>query len=196
MSLINPNQLRHFGLTVSDDPTDSAREFGIVGNDFCVPIEISGTTVSFKSRVPTRWEMQNCQIIEVTADEPWNPSEVAIATLTARHDETLEEAILSNIRAVEAVRQPDNPCTCRPDLCVHDPTWMIWSMVSAVHVATAHRDKVSVAYVGAKDRHSRVTPETVARKFRCGLETAQRTLKTTTQRGVRHSLHPLHRRIE
>lgn len=34
----------------------------------------------------------------------------------------------------------------------------------------------------------------VAKKFRCGLETAQRTLKTTTQRGVRHAIHPLHRR--
>ena len=51
-----------------------------------------------------------------------------------------------------------------------------------------------MAFVGAKDRHSQVTAETVARKFRCGLETAQRTLKTTTQRGVRHAVHPLHRR--
>ena len=35
--------------------------------------------------------------------------------------------------------------------------------------------------------------ETVARKFRCGIETAQRTLKTTIQRGVRYAIHPLHR---
>ena len=60
-------------------------------------------------------------------------------------------------------------------------------------MATAHRD-VNVSFVGSKERHSQVNAETVARKFRCGLETAQRTLKTTTQRGVRQSIHPLHRR--
>ena len=67
-------------------------------------------------------------------------------------------------------------------------------MISSVHVATAHRDDVYIACVGAKDRHYRVMPEIVAKKFRCELETAQRTLETTTQCGVCHSLHPLHRR--
>jgi hypothetical protein len=31
MSLINPNQIRHSGLTVSDNPTDKKRAFGISG---------------------------------------------------------------------------------------------------------------------------------------------------------------------
>ena len=44
MSLINPNQIRHYGLTVSYDPTDMTREFGISGDDFFVPFEISGTS--------------------------------------------------------------------------------------------------------------------------------------------------------
>ncbi|KAI2502057.1 Reverse transcriptase (RNA-dependent DNA polymerase) [Fragilaria crotonensis] len=66
-------------------------------------------------------------------------------------------------------------------------------MISAVQIATSYRDD-QIAYVGARDRHSQVTAEVVARKFRCGLETAQKTLKATTQRGVRHSMHPLHRR--
>ena len=60
-------------------------------------------------------------------------------------------------------------------------------MISAVQIATSHRDD-QIAYVGARDRHSQVTAETVARKFRCGLETAQKTLKATTQRGVRHEM--------
>jgi hypothetical protein len=45
MSLINPNQIRHYGLTVSDDPTDKTRKFGITGEDFIVPFDMSGTTV-------------------------------------------------------------------------------------------------------------------------------------------------------
>lgn len=53
-----------------------------------------------------------------------------------------------------------------------------------------------VSFVGSKYRYSRVNAETVARKFRCGTETAQRTLKTTTQRGFCYAttIHPLHRR--
>jgi hypothetical protein len=51
-----------------------------------------------------------------------------------------------------------------------------------------------VSFLGTKDRHSQVTAEEVARKFRCGIELAKQTLKTTTQRGVRHAIHPLHRR--
>lgn len=73
---------------------------------------------------------------------------------------------------------------------------MVRRMISSVQIATAHRDDVGigVAFVGAKDRHSQVSAETVARLFRCGLETAQKTLKATTQRGrVQQAQHPLHR---
>ena len=61
-------------------------------------------------------------------------------------------------------------------------------------IATSYREPTQIAFIGAKDRHSQVTAEIVARKFRCGLEMAKRALQTTTQRGVRQALHPLHRR--
>jgi hypothetical protein len=70
---------------------------------------------------------------------------------------------------------------------------MITKMIGDVSIATAHREK-QVSFVGSKDRHSQVNAETVAKRFRCGIETAQKTLKATTQRGVRQSLHPLNRR--
>ena len=79
---------------------------------------------------------------------------------------------------------------CRPSMNKK----MFTRMVSSVKVATAFCETRTIAFVGAKDRHSRVNAETVARRFRCGLETAQWTLKSTTQREVRQLLHPLHRR--
>ena len=79
MSLINPNQIRHSGLTFSDDPTDTTRDFGILGDDFSVPFQMSGTIVFFESRVPTPWEYNNCRTFELTLDTPWNPGEVNIA---------------------------------------------------------------------------------------------------------------------
>ena len=53
MSLINPNQLRYYGNTVSDDPTDNMRPFGISGSDVHIPFRMDGTTVYFETRVPT-----------------------------------------------------------------------------------------------------------------------------------------------
>lgn len=71
-SLINPNQLRHFGRPVCDDITDRNRTFGIdVDNEFVIPFTMEGTTISFTSRVPTRWEMENCRIFIMTDESPW-----------------------------------------------------------------------------------------------------------------------------
>lgn len=54
--------------------------------------------------------------------------------------------------------------------------------------------KTSTFFLGSKDQHLRVNAETVARKFRRGIETAQRILKTTTQRCGCRAIHPLQRR--
>ena len=204
MSLINPNQIRHNGITVSDDPTDKTRAFGITGVDFHVAFKIQGTTVYFETRVPTSWEYENCRFLELTCDTPWNPGEVNISTASATSQKlTIEQVTYRNVCALDRIprcgcERPGNEtnCQCGSDLSAFDTEYLIRRMVSTVRVTTSNRENrdQQLAFVGAKDRHSQVTAETVARKFRCGLETARRTLKTTTQRGVRHAMHPLHRR--
>ena len=89
MSLINPNQVRHFGVTVSDDPTDTARPFGIAGQDFFVPFFMDGTTVYFETRAPTAWELENCRTVEVTDSTVWNLGHVMIANVK-KSEETVE----------------------------------------------------------------------------------------------------------
>jgi hypothetical protein len=56
MSLINPNQVRYFGHSLSDDVTNRHREFGIQLNDYAmtIPFAMSGTTVYFTSWVPSQ----------------------------------------------------------------------------------------------------------------------------------------------
>jgi hypothetical protein len=71
MSLIHPNQMRHCGLVVSDDPTDHDRVFGITGDDFTIPFDISGTTVFFPSRAPTRRELETHTERRDTAVNPF-----------------------------------------------------------------------------------------------------------------------------
>jgi hypothetical protein len=48
-------------------------------------------------------------------------------------------------------------------LSIYEPNFFATRIVST--------NTITSAFVGAKDRHSRVTPGEVARKFRCGLET-------------------------
>jgi len=44
-----------------------------------------------------------------------------------------------------------------------------------------------------RHRHSNINSETLARQWGIGIETARKTLRVTTQAGIRHAIHPLHR---
>jgi hypothetical protein len=195
MSLINPSQMRHYGVTVSDDPTDGTRAFGISTDDVHIPFKMDGTTVYFETRVPTQYELENCKTIQVTDDTVWDPSSVSIASVTVTSDlplvEISERRKILSMNLINNNMPPANESY--NDLMPYNDATLLNRMIGNVRVATAYRD-ANVSFVGSKDRHSRVNAETVARKFRCGIETAQRTLKTTTQRGIRHAIHPLHRR--
>ncbi len=195
MSLINPNQLRHFGITVSDDPTDSTRPSGISNEHVNIPFQMDGTTVYFVTRVPAKWELKNCKSIQMTdSTAVWDPANVTIASVTTTSDLPLMEVLTRRTVLTLNVNNMNNtPATASDNnLTPYDDTTLLKRMIGNVNVATAHRE-VSLSFVGSKDRHSHVNAETVARKFRCGIETAQRILKTTTQCGVRQTIHPLHR---
>ena len=69
-------------MSVSDDPTDSTRAFGItIANVVHVPFKMDGTTVYFETRVPTQYELENCKTIQLTDDTVWEPSSVSIANV-------------------------------------------------------------------------------------------------------------------
>jgi hypothetical protein len=82
---------------------------------------------------------------------------------------------------------------------VYDDKCFIKRLVASVNVSThvwieelVETNNQKISFIGAKNRHIHVSAEEVAKKLRCGLDTAKQTLKVTTQRGVRHALHPLH----
>ena len=54
----------------------------------------------------------------------------------------------------------------------------------------------TVSKITTKGRHSKVDAKTLAQICRTGLGTVQQSLKTTTQVGVRHNVHPLTRRYK
>jgi len=72
-SLINPNQVRAYGVSLCDDPTDPNCQLGMDVQDTFIPFTMSGTTCSFTTRTPTSWELENCPHLEITLDAEWNP---------------------------------------------------------------------------------------------------------------------------
>ena len=75
-------------------------------------------------------------------------------------------------------------------------------MIGAVNIACVYRADVDElefkrrqASVMSNERHSKVTPEELARKWNIGLETARATMNVTTQRGIRTSTQPMSRRV-
>jgi hypothetical protein len=69
--------------------------------------------------------------------------------------------------------------------------------VQSLRVGAAHEPKGCAVHelkvVGSSHRHSQITAEHVAQSFKCGLDKAKATLESTTQLGVRTSLHPMNR---
>lgn len=213
VSLINPNQLRHFGLQVCDDMTDKNRSFGIeIDDNIVIPFKMDGTIIHFTTRVPTQWEMENCRLYMMTDDSPWDPATVQIYAISQKQTDH-ENVQISEIRKLACIATTNQSMLedsiLRSVSEVYDSQTFLRRMVGAVNIATSsqrterdgtcmsckpHVTTHTVSFIGTKDRHAHVTAEEVARKFRCGIETAKKTLQTTTQRGVRQARHPLHRR--
>ncbi len=119
---------------MSDDPTDKTRlDFGVTGDGLHIPFHMQGTTVYFNSRVPMPWEYEQCRIIELTVDKPWNPAEVNISA-AASSALTMEQVKYQNICAMDRIprcaNEGDEQCSCRSDLSVFEPASLFsgWSL--------------------------------------------------------------------
>jgi len=139
-SLINPNQVRAFGISLCDDPTDPHRHLGMTIQDNLIPFTMAGSTCHFTTRTPTNWELENCPQIELTSDMEWNPNQVHFSQ----------------------------------------------------DVGDGSQDfGLGIASYDTKHRRPDVEPSYLAKQWGIGLETATKTLRATTQAGIRHAIHPL-----
>jgi len=67
-SLINPNQVRAFGVSLYDNPTDQNCHLGMTVQDQLIPFVMAGSTCHFTTRTLMNWEMENCLQLEITSD--------------------------------------------------------------------------------------------------------------------------------
>ena len=207
-SLINPNQIRLTGTPVSDDPFDDTRRLGIDHPTSFVPFETNGTCIYFDTHVPTESEILHCSHVVMTEDTEWDPSSVRFQQVRTKEEEgfrkiaqiartetepydVMSEQVLGGISNLFVERA----LTKRPIASVNIKD--VSPIVTARPINEGHftsQWERNIREVKSRTRHSATTPEDVARKFGCGIVTAKETLRVTTQQGVRHAIHPLHRR--
>jgi hypothetical protein len=86
-SLINPNQLRVYGITVQDNPfacqmyISNEREEDVIS----VSMFAVGTNLSINTRTPSQEELDSCQHVNHTSDTEWEPNDIKIPHVGAVH---------------------------------------------------------------------------------------------------------------
>jgi hypothetical protein len=153
--------------------------------------------------------------IEMTSDFPWDPATVGQRPLS--HEEEERRKIVAKVKIDQHTisARPDEPQLhydeSEYDLLMsscsaaYSERTLIQRLISSIRVASCHKEdedledetdvpQRTVAPVDIRARHTAISAEEISRKFGVGLETARKTLKATTQYGIRHAVHPLSRR--
>lgn len=94
-TLWNPNQLRHNGAIVNDNPYDTSESrMSIEIEDIVIPLHTNGTKVQFHTRTPTERELETCRHIALTNLNAWNPRDVTLGAVhTAHHSDHFIEKL-------------------------------------------------------------------------------------------------------
>ncbi len=73
-TLINPNQLRAYGITLQDNPFDPAPIFiSTEDNEFTLPLNSKGMVLDVATRTPTDQELQTCPHVVLSSEHEWDP---------------------------------------------------------------------------------------------------------------------------
>ena len=192
-SLLNPNQMRHHGITVQDNPyANEPLRIQATDDDFAIPLRTDGTIIFFNSRTPTAHEFASCTHIVMSSASPWNPREVQFP---AHHDEEGD----TTTHEIVQVSTSDNTF----DLSTLDFEHTSISraladrLVSHVRVNTVQADNIAAQDVPlpptftSKERHVGVSAQELSERWFIGLAQAHDTIKVTTQNCKRSALLPL-----
>ena len=191
--------------------------------ELSIPLEMRGVISYFESHKPSEDELENCRRIVMTSDVSWNPYDESFETqerAANQHAAIADEAGVETARVSEVDRNGDIKCGTRTKFAViPDPPELLSDeafverLVASVNIASddlygdgmdGYRDQElfqvssatrEVFEMSRSEKKSVVTKEVLARRWGIGLDTAHRTLKQTTLRGVRSVILPTDRRV-
>ena len=203
-TLINPNQLRHFGTQVQDNPM-SSQPLSIIteDNEFCMELTMSGTICSVDTFAPSERELQTCPHIVLPSPHPWDPHNVIFPKCKRTLDETV-----GGLRYVSTVISAPNQNYIEQDETIFDLNKInrkIASMKVTQSMPAQKKLERSNIDPGSSDvplintfqssaRHTDVSPQELSERWGISIATATNTLKKTTQKFLRSAVLPLSRR--
>jgi hypothetical protein len=212
-TLLCPNQLRANGLTVHETPCqyDSESPHAISTPDGEVfPMFLHGVFSYLPTRLPTDSELADCDRVELTSAAPWTP----YSTDLAEEERKAKDRQVSVVAAPSMEEGWDAILPEDPEEKYQEPEEPVPEEIDPIDsrlVSAAQRCQpqslmpddfaqrlqrtVIVSSAKTESRGSVISPQELSRRWGIGLETAKKTLTVTTQRGVRHVLHPTERRV-
>ena len=181
-SLLCPNQMRSYGIVVDDVPkhlsVNCASKYSIyiLSMDLQIPLELDGVISYINTRYPNDSEVENCTHISLMSSSVWEP-----------HSETFAEqdAIITNSSGVI------HPGKSNRTIFAMNWKSEVMSTISRISPALVDNDFLQglescacVSVIQTKSRHSEIKAHELALCWGTCIETAERTLKATTQLGV------------
>ncbi len=195
-SLINPNQLRHFGTKVQDNPM-SDRALSIISedNEFCMPLSMQGTIVYADTFSPSDQELCDCPHIHLSSSHSWDPHHVKFP----KSKWTLDEEI-GSLRNISMIKISHNDNTIFSLDQIHRRISSLKKLMPLTNlnrpmdINSGTTDVTSLPTFQSTDRHSDVTALELSEHWGISVATASKTLKTTTQKFLCSAVLPLGRR--
>ena len=195
-----------------------------------IPLRLEGQTTSyFMTRKPTQYEIDNtdkaCIHVHMTPSAIWEPSDETISELESSLRASLDNDLESRPRGrkLQAMSTSDDEFSIFSATLAHTTTPEPEVSETASHRvqiskirrqnASAEVDidsfaeeleRVSISAVQTKARKGTVSPETLAKRWHIGVETARKTIENTTQLAVRdftnvtgsRRLKPIHEQLK
>ena len=184
-TLVNPNQLRAYGVSVQDNPFD-AKPHSITTDDISAQLYSEGTIICGDTRTPTESELSQLPRLIHTSPHDWDPRNVCFPSCSGQSSDNM--SIESNHSILEADTLLQHT--------IYDAI-MVASLMSS-HVLVAEvttpstlQDVPSARTFQSKECHSTVTASDLSERWYIGLGQATQTLKVTTQRLMCSAILPL-----
>ena len=187
-TLVNPNQLRAYGVSVQDNPFDT-KLLSITTDDASVELYSEGTIICGDTRTPTESKLSQLPWLILTSPQDWDPHNVCFPSCNDQSSNSISIESNHSILAVDTLLQHT----------IYDPIMVASLMSSHVQVAEmtmpSTLQEIPLAQTfQSKERHSSVTPSDLSERWYIGLGQATQTLKVTTQWLMRSAILPLARR--
>jgi hypothetical protein len=169
-TLLNPNQLRAFGVSICDDPTDEHRPLGIqLDENTHLPLYMRGSICGIMTWSPTNEELDSCRIFDISDLHNWDPSGVVFQNASEHFGNRYStvNAITARCSSLFDCRASCNDCIL-PSL-----------------------ESLCISSTITSDRHHNPDAKLLSDKWDCSIEVAKATLEATTQLNIRSAIAPL-----